>query len=244
MLNEAIRHLVQCEADILEADFLADDIKGRCWEPVVHRTHHAREHRSITDTGVKYTHRWRPRMNVGELKTHARSDFPLLRTGVHEEQILLPVVEETEIALRIITGEPGRHRRHGCRFHDGQNSWRSRLEQHAAARRDTVRIARHEGADAIERVGRDPPAVAQTTCQLAVIHRAAAEGRLGEPPHTAKFADLLEDLFIHGALPAGSHWPLWPRANQLRLLPSTTNMPLGKVGKVGGHSAHVHKPMN
>src|SRR5262245_25944211 len=206
MLDETIRHLVQREANVLQANFLADDIERSSREPVVHRTHHACEHRAVTNASVEYAHRRRPRMDIGEFEAHPRSYFPLLRAGVHEEQILLPVVEETEIALRIVAGESGSDRRHGCRFHDGQNSRRRRLEQKATARRSAVRIARHEGADAIERVGRDTSAVAQTTCELAVVDRTAAEGRFGEPPRAAKLADLLEDLFVHGALPAGSHW--------------------------------------
>src|SRR5262249_13520474 len=180
----------------------------------------------------------RPRMDIGEFEAHPRGYFPLLRAGVHEEQILLPVVEETEIALRIVADQPGSDRRHGCRFHDWQNSRRRRLEQKAAARWSAVRIARHEGADTIERVGRDTPAVAPTTGALALVDPRRAEGRFGEPPRAANLADLLEDLFVHGALPAGSQRPLWPRPNQLRFLPSTTNMQLGKMGKVGGLVAH------
>src|SRR5512143_3253923 len=42
-------------------------------------------------------------------------------------------------------------------------------------------VARHEGADAVERVGGDAAAVTQPVGELAVIHGAAAEGRLGEP---------------------------------------------------------------
>src|SRR5215831_19085825 len=174
MLDETIRHLVQREANVLQANFLADDIERSSREPVVHRTHHACEHRAVTNASVEYAHRRRPRMDIGEFEAHPRSYFPLLRAGVHEEQI----------------------------------SRRRRLEQKATARRSAVRIARHEGADAIKRVGRDTSAVAQTTCELAVVDRTAAEGRFGEPPRAAKLADLLEDLFVHGALPAGSHWPL------------------------------------
>src|SRR6185437_11835832 len=37
----------------------------------------------------------------------------------------------------------------------------------------------------------------------------------------------------------GSQWPLWCRANQLRPQPSTINMLLGKMGKVGGQFAHL-----
>src|SRR5512143_2250493 len=47
--------------------------------------------------------------------------------------------------------------------------------------------ARHEGADAIERVGGDAAAVAQPVGELAVVDGAAAEGRLGEPTLTAEF---------------------------------------------------------
>src|SRR5262249_26445053 len=93
------------------------------------------------------------------------------------------------------------------------------------------------------RVGRDASAVAQTTCELAVIDRAAAEGRFGEPPHAAKLADLLEDLFVHGALPAGLSGRYGLRANQLRFLPSTTNIQLGKVGNMGGQVAHRDKAL-
>ena len=41
-------------------------------------------------------------MNIGKLKSDALADHPFLAAGVDEQQILLPVVEEAEIALRIV----------------------------------------------------------------------------------------------------------------------------------------------
>src|SRR6516164_351025 len=233
MLDKTIRHLMQREANVLQADFLADDIEGRGREPVVHRAHHAREHRPVTDAGVEHAHRWRPRMDIGELKAHPRSNFPLLRASVHEEQILLPVVKETKIALRVVAGEPGSDRWHGCRFHDRQNSRRRRLEQKAAARGSAVRIARHEGMDAIERVGRDTSAVAQTACELAVVDRTAAEGRFGEPPRPAKLADLLENLFVHEALPAGSQAAVMATSEPTPIPAVNYKYAIGKRGQGG-----------
>src|SRR6185503_18999137 len=64
-------------------------------------------------------------------------------------------------------------------------------------RRRPVGIARHERADAIQRIGRDAAAVAQAAGELAVVDGAATKGRLGEPAGTAEFADLLENLFVH-----------------------------------------------
>ena len=78
MLDEAIGHLVQRETNVLQADFLADDIEGHGRETVVHRTHHAREHRSVADAGVKHAHRRRTRMDIGEFKADPVSDFPFL----------------------------------------------------------------------------------------------------------------------------------------------------------------------
>src|SRR5215831_4478095 len=244
MFDETIRHLVQREANVLQADFLTDNIERSGREPVVHRTHHACEHRPVTNAGVEYAHRRRPRMDIGEFEAHPRSYFPLLRAGVHEEQILLPVVEETEIALRIVADEPGSDRRHGCRFHDGQNSRRRRLEQKAAARRSAVRIARHEGSDAIERVGRDTSAVAQTACELAVVDRTAAEGRFGEPPRPAKLADLLENLFVHGALPAGSQAAVMATSEPTPVPAVNYKYAIGKRGQGGWAAWPTYKGLD
>src|SRR4029079_15694574 len=65
MLDEAIRHLVQRQTDVLEADLLADDIEWRGREAVVHGAHHAREHGTVADAGIEYAHRRRAWMDIG-----------------------------------------------------------------------------------------------------------------------------------------------------------------------------------
>src|SRR5258708_21784097 len=200
MFDEAVGHLVKREADLFQADLLADDIKWRGRKAVVHRAHHTRQYRAVADAGVEHTHRRRTWMNVGELEIDARCALPFLRAGVHEQQIFLAVVEETKIALRVVSGE-SRSDGWRRRFYDRQHSGRSWLEQHAAARRRAVEIARHERTDALECVRCDAATIAQAVRQFAVVHGAAAEGRLGEPARAAKFADLLEDLFVHRGVP-------------------------------------------
>src|SRR5258708_23558645 len=114
MFDEAVGHLVKREADIFQAELLADDIKWRGRKAVVHRAHHTRQYRAVADAGVEHTHRRRTWMNVGELEIDARCDLPFLRAGVHEQQIFLAVVGETKIALRVVRGESrsdGRRRR-------------------------------------------------------------------------------------------------------------------------------------
>ena len=195
MLDKTVGHLVQREADVLQADLLADDIKRHCRETVVHGAHHARQHRAVADAGVEHAHRRRARMNIGELHADTMRDFPFLRAGVHEQQIFLPVVEEAEIALRVVARLSGSDRRR--RRLDQRERGRRRVEQHAAARRHSVGVARHETADAFQSIGGDAPAIAQAVGELAVVHRAAAEGGFGQAALAAEFADLLQDLIVH-----------------------------------------------
>ena len=67
------------------------------------------------------------------------------------------------------------------------------VEQHAAAGRRGIGVARHEGADALQRVGGDAAAIAQAAGELAVVDGAATEGGFGQAALTAEFADLLKD---------------------------------------------------
>ena len=67
-------------------------------------------------------------------------------------------------------------------------SWRS--SGGAVGRGDAV--ATHEGADALQRLGRDAGAVAQARDELAVVHRAAAEGRLRDAVALAELRDAVE----------------------------------------------------
>src|SRR5450756_1086456 len=90
------------------------------------------------------------------------------------------------------------------RLDHGQGRGRAGVEQHAAARRRGIGVARHETADALERIGGDAAAIAQTVGELAVVDRAAAEGGFGQAALAAEFADLLEYLIVHGG---ASLWP-------------------------------------
>ena len=194
MLEEAIRHLLQCEADVLEADLLADDIERHVAEAVVHRPHDAGQHRAVADAGVEHPHRGRPRVEVRELFGNAVRDFPLLAAGIDEQQIFLPVVEEAEIALRVVRCRP----RRSWRRRDG--SWRRRwLRPHGNVRcrrtcsdHATWRMSGHEAMDAVECVCGDAAAVAQPGGELAVIHGPASECGFGEACLPAIVGDLLE----------------------------------------------------
>ena len=127
------------------------------------------------------------------------------RAGVDEQQVLLPVVEEAEVLLRIV-----RRRRRWARAPAptagaGPAAARCALRRardHRRARR-RVAIGRHEGADAIERLGGDAAAVAQPACELAVVDRAPAEGRFSEAGVSAIFGYFLQQLLgVHCRLPA------------------------------------------
>src|SRR5215469_10578271 len=74
------------------------------------------------------------------------------------------------------------------------------------------RMRGHEAVDAIERVGGDAAAIAQPRRELAVIHRAAAEGGFGEPRLAAIIGNFLEELLrIHGATPLPELVSPWPQ---------------------------------
>src|SRR5262249_30054156 len=61
-------------------------------------------------------------------------------------------------------------------------------------------VLRHEGADAVERVGGDAAAVAQAAGELAVVDGAAAESRLREPGLTAEIGDFPQNRVVHGTI--------------------------------------------
>ena len=79
MLEEAVRHLLQGEADVLEADLLADHVERHVRKAVVHRAHHAQQHGAVADAGVEHAHRRRARMDVGELERRRGSPPPTSR---------------------------------------------------------------------------------------------------------------------------------------------------------------------
>ena len=107
---------------------------------------------------------------------------PFLAAGIDKQQIFLAVVEEAEIALRALAGRGGARRGGGppgSRRHRRSGPVGARAFDHRAAEgRVRAAVRRHEGADAVERVGGDAAAVAQPAGELAVVDGAPAEGRL------------------------------------------------------------------
>ena len=132
-----------------------------------------------------------------QFERDAARHHPLLRAGVHEQQILLPVVEETEVAQRVGWARRMRDRHRAFRAHRRVQRGRA-LDHQRARERGLVAMARHEAADAVERLGGDAPAVAQAACELAVVDGAAAEGRFRQAHLTAEIGDFLQDDIVHG----------------------------------------------
>src|SRR6266404_1608500 len=115
-------------------------------------------------------------MDAAELQRHPLRNHPLFATGMDEQQIFLPILEEPEIAA-------------GVAF--------LRRDVEAARRRYP---ARHRGGDmgldALEGVDRDALTLAQPVYQLAVVDGAAAEGRLRHIGPAAEFGDLAQDFVV------------------------------------------------
>ena len=145
-------------------------------------------------------------MDVGELERDAVRHHPLFAAGVDEQQILLPVVEEAEIALRIVA--VAGWRRGGAAVGatgasgGGRRCDALRRARHHRGPRAGLAVRLHEGADAVERLGGDAPAVAQPAGELAVVDGAAAEGRFRKAGVAAIVGDFLQQfLRVHRGTP-------------------------------------------
>ena len=64
MLEQPIRHFVEYEADVLEADLLADDIAGQGRKALVDRAHDARQQSAVADPRVENADRGRARIDM------------------------------------------------------------------------------------------------------------------------------------------------------------------------------------
>ena len=142
-------------------------------------------------------------MNAGEFVGNAVGDFPLLAAGVHEQQILLPVVVKAEIAARIrvaalldgreragLFGAVRRRRADGRRRSAG--GLRGFPTRHNRLTSVAGRMGGYIAPDAIQRIGGDAPPVAQAGYKLSVVYGGAPEGRFGEASLTAIIADFVE----------------------------------------------------
>src|SRR5271169_2723382 len=158
MLAETVGHFLQGKTDVFQADFFADQIERHVRKTVVHGPHHARQHGAVADAGVEYAHGRGTRMDIGELERDAARDHPFFAAGVDEQEILLPVIEEAEIALRI-----ARRYHSGSWVRRGWRHWGSRLargfDDGGTSARNRFVMVGNECADAVDGSGRDAPAV-------------------------------------------------------------------------------------
>ena len=219
MLEEAVGHLLQREAHVLEADLLADDVERHVREAVVHRAHHAREHRAVAHAGVEQAQRRRARMDVGELQR---------RRGCATTHFSLQVLTNSRYfcrlskkrKLRCGSAAVAAAGAAGCGRWIGRPSERAAVSRSArrgarscdrgiaAGRPAALLVRRHEAADAVERFGGDAAAVAQPAGELAVVDGAAAEGRFGQAGLAAVIGNFLQQLLrVHGGVPGVSSGP-------------------------------------
>ena len=180
MLVEAVGHLVEAEARVLEADLLADHVEGQRRQAAVHLAHDAGEDGAVAHAGVEQAHR---RAAAG---CRCASSMPTRRAII---SFSLQVLTNSRYFWRLSKKR---------KLREGAPSAAARLrlqarrrrrdpqQRHQLARRgrrlDT--LAGQECADALQGLRRDAGAVAQPRHELAVVDGAAPEGRLGHagPP--------------------------------------------------------------
>ena len=68
MLEQAIRHLLQHQADVFVADLLGHDVERHGREARMHRPHHPRQHGAVADAGIEDPQRRRRRLQIAELE--------------------------------------------------------------------------------------------------------------------------------------------------------------------------------
>src|SRR6185437_14957541 len=124
----------------------------------------------------------RRRLQAAEFERNPVGDLGLLAAGGHEQEILLPVVEESESGRRYIRSRKGAVA--GFRL----DRRLARYRRFSAAMLGEIRTNLVEGA------GRDPGPVAQTGYQLAVVDDEPPEGGLGRLRRPAIVPYLTQNL--------------------------------------------------
>jgi hypothetical protein len=99
MLGETVGQLFQGEPDILEGNLLADHQEGHGREVFVQAAQHAGQHGAVAHARIVQAKRRRAGLDLGQLLAHPFGDGPLLAAGGDELQILLAVVEKTEMGF-------------------------------------------------------------------------------------------------------------------------------------------------
>ena len=120
-----------------------------------------------------------------ELEPDALRHHVLLAAGVDEQQVLLPVVEEAEVLFR-------RAPIAAAAAASGAGTALARISGSSSGGESPApaqAVLHHELVDPLQRLGRDARAVAQPRDELAVVHRATAEGGLGHAGAPAEVRD-------------------------------------------------------
>ena len=92
MLDKAVGQFLQRQANILQADLLADDEKGNSREAPMHRAHQMPEDGAVADTGIEQPQGRRRGANMRQLLGRALGNLPLFVAGVDEGQVFLPII--------------------------------------------------------------------------------------------------------------------------------------------------------
>ena len=135
-------------------------------------------------------------MDAPQLQRNPVSDHPLFGTGVDEQQILLPVLEEPEITRGIALLDRGL----------GHGDDRNAIPKKAS--------------NPLKRIDRDPLALTQPVHQLAVVHRAAAKRRFRHPCLAAVFGDLSQELVVFHQT-VGQRWSGLEFVGRINLCPAS-----------------------
>ena len=96
MLVKAIRHLVEAEPHVLEADLLGDGKQWHGRERAMDTAHDARQNRPVAHAGVEDAQARRLGVNVRHLVRRPARYCRLLVARVDECEVLLPVVVEAK----------------------------------------------------------------------------------------------------------------------------------------------------
>lgn len=96
MLLQAVGHLLKADAHVLVAYLLTNGQQRHAGETVVQQPHDACEHSAVAHACVKDPQGVRFGLQVLDLHADAVRYDLFFVAGVHEEEVLLPVVEEAE----------------------------------------------------------------------------------------------------------------------------------------------------
>ncbi len=124
MLDEPVRHLLQAEAHVLEADLLGDDEQRYVAVQPMRRAHQTPQYGAVAHAGVEDAQRRRRRTHVDQFVGGAPGDRRFLVAGVNERQVFLAVVVEAE--RRGLNLRAGGARDHGWGAHVAINLYRRR----------------------------------------------------------------------------------------------------------------------